>query len=224
MQEMVQEKASLPSGYIHWTVAVLPLGCVIFLLLGVIAFLLWRLKWRKRKNSPELIVSTVSYHAHTKSILNSEEKNKNSCALKKNRVHFEVPDSHALGQVADTSSKNGSSNYSALDTLKNKNKANYLISRHLGIKRKSNNKLQSKYPLIKPSNDEPNQSESEDLSGNTSTAEKGIADDLNSPPDNKVGRAQQSRIEGLRSTDIPVSPKDPKYSDDKLCYFEAVDE
>lgn len=71
-------------GYIYWIVVVFFLGCVIFLLLGVIVFFFWCLKWRKRKNSFKLIVSIVFYDVYIKFILNFEEKNKNSCVLKKN--------------------------------------------------------------------------------------------------------------------------------------------
>lgn len=157
---MVQANAQLPSGYIHWTVAVIPLGGIVFLLFGVISFQLWLLKWRTRKQRPEILMDSASSDVHTRSILNTEQKKKNNCAFKpQNRVRFQEQD---LSQVYgcclfEQEAKADTASDCPDHTAKEKGKikmADCLISRHLGIKRKHKNELQSKYPLNDPLKDD----------------------------------------------------------------------
>ena len=140
--------AQPPSGYIHWTVAVIPLGSVIIALLCVIAFLLWHLKHRTRKqDGADITVSPMHYDVKTRSILNNpEEQVKNGRGSNDTRVHFQEPDNykttkecHALEQT--TKNANGLS--------LPPNPVDCPIPRRLAIKRKNSKELEGKYPLNK---------------------------------------------------------------------------
>ena len=225
--------AQLPSGYIHWTVAVIPLGGIVFLLFGVISFQLWLLKWRTRKQRPEILIDSTSSDVHTKSILNTEQKKKNNCAFKpQNRVRFQEQN---LGQVhdcclfehevkADTASD--CPDHTAITKSKTK-MADCLISRHLGIKRKRKNELQSKYPLNAPLKDDTSQPVLEEFSENRSNPDIKVV--LDSSPD-CLGEQDSAcaQPDTLNSSDTDFGRFENQisanFSHDTLCYLEILHE
>jgi len=148
------EKVQLPSGFIHWTVTVIPLACVIVVLICVIGFLLWRLKQRTRKQNGEITVNSIHYDVQTRSLLHQEGRVDNLRGADQMGVHFQEPNNredpkyHALTQT--TSNENNRVEYAALY----KKPGEVPISRRLAIRRKNSSELTSKYPLNKSGNDD----------------------------------------------------------------------
>lgn len=131
-----------PNGYIHWTVAVIPLSSVIAALLCVIAFLLWRLKYKTRKQiETQITVSPMHYDVQTRSILKEVRSNVKNGQVSNTatRVHFQEPNKDtATGKSVDMADGT-----SLLPNLGDRS-----IPRRLAVKRKSNyNELEEKYQL-----------------------------------------------------------------------------
>lgn len=170
-----------------------------------------------------------SSDVHTNSILNTEQKKKNHCAFKpQNRVRFQEQD---LGQVhdcclfeqeakADTASD--CPDHAANKKSKTK-MADCLISRHLGIKRKHKNELQSKYPLNDPLKDDAIQPVIVEFSENRSNPDIKVV--LDSSPEQDSACAQPDL---LNSSDIDFGRFENQifanFSDDTLCYLEILHE
>ena len=180
------------NGYIHWTVAVIPLSSVIAALLCVIAFLLWRLKYKTRKQiETQITVSPMHYDVQTRSILKEVRSNVKNGQVSNTatRVHFQEPNKDtATGKSVDMA--DGTSLLPSLgdrsiprrlavkrkcsyNELEEKyqldkgdgevtNKVDYAIMRRLAIRRKNSNELDSKYPLNK-SEDEAGEEEKENV-------------------------------------------------------------
>lgn len=148
------EKVQPPSGFIHWTVTVIPLACVIVGLICVIGFLLWRLKQRTRKQNGEITVNSIHYDVQTRSLLHQEGRVNNLRGVNQMRVHFQEPNNHegpkyhTLTQA--TNNETNQVEYAALY----KKPGEVPISRRLAIRRKNSGELAGKYPLNKDGNDD----------------------------------------------------------------------
>lgn len=141
----------LPSGFVHWTVAVIPLVSVIAVLCCVIGFLLWRLKWRTRKQNGEITVNAIQYDAQTRSILNQDGQANNLRGVNQMRVHFQEPSNHDAPKYHTLQqATNNHVQYAALY----KNPGELPIPRRLAIRRKDSGKVQSKYPLNRSRNED----------------------------------------------------------------------
>lgn len=142
----------LPSGFIHWTVTVIPLACVIVGLICVIGFLLWRLKQRTRKQNGEITVNSIHYDVQTRSLLHQEGRVNNLRSADQMRVHFQEPNNHegpkyhTLTQA--TNNETNQVEYAAFY----KKPGEVPISRRLAIRRKNSSELTGKYPLNKDGN------------------------------------------------------------------------
>ena len=156
------------SGYIHWTVAVIPLSCVIVVLICLIAFLLWRLTQRPRKQNGSVTVHAIHYDAHTKSILNPEGRAKNSGGSNYTRVRFQEPDNHEAPKCPTLEQGVNNTTGGTKNAALSKVQSDCPISRRLAIRRKSSEELERKYPLIKDGDGDENKTECTDSSDNTS--------------------------------------------------------
>ena len=149
-----------PSGFIHWTVAVIPLACVIAVLICVIAFLLWRLRQKPRKHNGDITVNAIHYDVQTRSILSQEGRANNLRAANQTRVHFQEPNNredpkyHTLTQAKNNEN---SVQYAALY----KKPGELPIPRRLAIRRKESSELTGKYPLNKSGHDKETEGEYE---------------------------------------------------------------
>jgi len=158
------EKVQPPSGYIHWTVSVIPLSCVILVLVCVIVFLLWRLKQRPKKQLGDINVEAIHYDVNTKSILNTKGKEKKQPGSNHVRVHFREP---------------------------NQKPADCPIPRRVAIKRKSSKELEGKYPLNKSGDGEEDEVDCADLSANGSVQLAALRQ--NRPADSPIVRRSAIR-------------------------------
>lgn len=172
-----------PNGYIHWTVAVIPLSSVIAVLLCAIAFLLWRLKYKTKKQiDAQITVSPMHYDVQTRSILKEVSSNVKNGQVSNTatRVHFQEPNNDTVtGKSVDMADGTsllpnlGDSSIPRRLAVKRKsnnneveekcrldkgngemtNKIDYAIMRRLAIRRKNSDELHSKYPLNKSEDD-----------------------------------------------------------------------
>ena len=178
-------------------------------------------------------MSTGSCEVHTKSILNTEQKKKNNCAFKpQNRVRFQEPnlsrihDCCLLEQEAKADTKSDCPDHMANEKTKTK-MGDCLISRHLGIKRKHKNELQSKYPLKDPLKDDTCQPGLVKFSENMSNSDKNV--DLHSSPD-CLGERDNACVQpvALNSSDSDFGRFENQisanFSDRELCYLEILHE
>ena len=167
----------LPSGFIHWTVAVIPLACVIAVLICVIAFLLWRLKQKPWKQNSDITVNAIHYDVQTRSILSQEGRANNLRGANETRVHFQEPNNHEgpkYSTLTQGTDNENSVQYAALY----KKPEDLPIPRRLAIKRKDSNQLKGKYPLNKSGHDCENGGEPQGLSVDKSNQRDGCRERL----------------------------------------------
>ncbi|KAL9973071.1 hypothetical protein ACROYT_G019480 [Oculina patagonica] len=146
------EKVQPPSGFIHWTIAVIPLACVIAVLICVIGFLLWRLKQRPRKQNGDITVNAIHYDVQTRSILNQEGKANNLRGANHTRVHFEEPNNHEDPKFHTFTQAKDNENSAQCVALYTK-PGDLPIPRRLAIRRKDSREFKGKYPLNKSGQD-----------------------------------------------------------------------
>ncbi|XP_058950007.2 layilin [Pocillopora verrucosa] len=142
-------KVQPPAGFIHWTIAIIPLVCVILVLVCVIGFLLWRLKMKTSKQNGDITAQPFYYDAQTRSLRKQDDGANNFREVNQLKVHFQdSPDCedqkyHLLQRSANNENRNVqyASPYKTPGQLS--------ISRRLAIRRKSSDELKGKYPLNK---------------------------------------------------------------------------
>ena len=122
---------------------------MIVVLICLIAFLLWRLTQRARKQNSSVTVHAIHYDVHTKSILNPEGRAKNNGDSNHTRVHFEEPTNHKAAKCQTLEQAVNNTTGGTKNAAMNKVKSNCPISRRLAIRRKSSEELERKYPINK---------------------------------------------------------------------------
>lgn len=151
-----------PSGFIHWTIAVIPLACVIAVLICVIGFLLRRLKQRPRKQNGDITVNAIHYDVQTRSILSQEGRANNLRGANHTRVHFEEPNNHEDPKFHIFTQAKDNENSVQYEGLYKK-PGELPIPRRLAIRRKDSGELKGKYPLNKSGQDNETEGEYEGL-------------------------------------------------------------